>query len=148
MAYEKYEWKSGQVITAEKLNHMEDGINENASGGSGSGVICIKGIVTSIHEGGEYEGDEPVMYAKLDSETTEGSRYKEIETLRKDGAVVLIVIRTYVKDGELDPTGTGTLGNVVVFYPATSLNEWKTLSGDAELAGGPSIWAITMQAID
>lgn len=30
MAYEKQTWETGQVITAEKLNHMEDGI-EGAS---------------------------------------------------------------------------------------------------------------------
>lgn len=28
MAYEKQTWSTGDVITAEKLNHMEDGINE------------------------------------------------------------------------------------------------------------------------
>lgn len=28
MAYEKYTWVDGEVITAQKLNHMEDGIGE------------------------------------------------------------------------------------------------------------------------
>lgn len=28
MAYEKQQWVSGDIITAEKLNHMEDGIDE------------------------------------------------------------------------------------------------------------------------
>lgn len=27
MAYEKHEWQTGEVITADKLNHMEDGIS-------------------------------------------------------------------------------------------------------------------------
>lgn len=31
MAYEKQTWQTGDVITADKLNHIEDGI---ASGGS------------------------------------------------------------------------------------------------------------------
>ena len=31
MAYEKQTWQNGDTITAEKLNHMEDGI-ENSSG--------------------------------------------------------------------------------------------------------------------
>lgn len=26
MAYEKQEWKCGDVVTADRLNHMEDGI--------------------------------------------------------------------------------------------------------------------------
>lgn len=35
MAYVKNTWTSGDIITAEKLNHMEDGI------GSGGGVLVI-----------------------------------------------------------------------------------------------------------
>ena len=38
MAYEKQTWNTGDVITEEKLNHMEDGI---ASGGSGGGVLIV-----------------------------------------------------------------------------------------------------------
>ena len=37
MAYEKQTWVTGEVITAEKLNHMEDGIS--GSGGSNA-LIC------------------------------------------------------------------------------------------------------------
>lgn len=33
MAYEKQEWKCGDSITAEKLNHMEDGIANAGRGG-------------------------------------------------------------------------------------------------------------------
>ena len=40
MAYEKQTWTNGDIITAEKLNHMEDGI-ENASD-SGGGNYEIK----------------------------------------------------------------------------------------------------------
>ena len=36
MAYEKQTWVTGEVITKEKLNHMEDGI---ANGGGGSGIF-------------------------------------------------------------------------------------------------------------
>lgn len=34
MAYEKQTWVTGEVITKEKLNHMEDGIANGGSGGS------------------------------------------------------------------------------------------------------------------
>lgn len=33
MSYEKQTWKNGDIITAEKLNHMEDGISESSIGG-------------------------------------------------------------------------------------------------------------------
>lgn len=37
MAYEKQTWAAGQTITAEKMNHMEDGIlnNQGAKGDTG-----------------------------------------------------------------------------------------------------------------
>ena len=35
MAYTKYTWTDGEVINAQKLNHMEDGIEDAGSGGSG-----------------------------------------------------------------------------------------------------------------
>ena len=38
MSYEKTTWETNDVITAEKLNHMEDGI---AEGGGGSGVLAV-----------------------------------------------------------------------------------------------------------
>lgn len=33
MAYDKYTWQTGEVITQEKLNHMEDGIADMGGGG-------------------------------------------------------------------------------------------------------------------
>lgn len=33
MSYEKQTWVTGEVITAEKLNHIEDGIESNCSSG-------------------------------------------------------------------------------------------------------------------
>lgn len=43
MAYEKQTWTTGDVITQEKLNHMEDGI-AGASGGGGVFVINVSDI--------------------------------------------------------------------------------------------------------
>lgn len=42
MSYDKNTWQTGDVITAEKLNHMEDGI---ADGGGGGGVLVVGVIV-------------------------------------------------------------------------------------------------------
>lgn len=33
MAYTKQNWNNGDVITADKMNHIEDGIVEGGSGG-------------------------------------------------------------------------------------------------------------------
>ena len=48
MAYEKQTWECGDVITAEKMNHMEEGISE-------SGEIMIVNIV---RENNEYHIDK------------------------------------------------------------------------------------------
>ena len=42
MAYTKQTWQTGEVITANKLNHMEDGI---ASSGGGGGVLVVNAVV-------------------------------------------------------------------------------------------------------
>lgn len=41
MAYTKNTWATGDVVTAAKLNHMEDGIAGAGSGGSGGGTLLI-----------------------------------------------------------------------------------------------------------
>lgn len=48
MAYEKQTWQCGDVVTADKLNHIEDGIAN--SGGGGTPLI-----VTFTEEGEECE---------------------------------------------------------------------------------------------
>lgn len=40
MAYEKQTWNCGDTITADKLNHIEDGIAD-ASGGGGSDIFTV-----------------------------------------------------------------------------------------------------------
>ena len=60
MSYTKYTWQNDETITAEKLNHMEDGIAGaySSSGGEGSGYdIIIKCNYISTTESnipGEY----------------------------------------------------------------------------------------------
>lgn len=41
MAYTKQTWTSGETVTAAKLNHMEDGIANGESGGSGVLVVHV-----------------------------------------------------------------------------------------------------------
>lgn len=58
MAYEKQTWTTGEVITQEKLNHMEDGI-ANAGGGGGDGLKnLVDGSATgSVRGVGTIEED-------------------------------------------------------------------------------------------
>lgn len=48
MAYEKQTWECGETITAEKLNHIEDGIASASSGGGGTLVVKFDRIEGSF----------------------------------------------------------------------------------------------------
>lgn len=41
MSYDKQNWQTGDVITANKLNHIEDGI---AGAGGGGGVLVVSAV--------------------------------------------------------------------------------------------------------
>lgn len=47
MAYEKHEWECGETITADKMNNLENGIEEALQGGSASGIMIL-------HDNGDY----------------------------------------------------------------------------------------------
>lgn len=66
MAYVKNTWRDGDIITAEKLNHLEDGVEEGgtgsqgpagpkgdkgdpgAAGPAGAGLTGIAAVLTSV----------------------------------------------------------------------------------------------------
>lgn len=63
MAYEKQNWKCGDIVSAEKLNHMEDGIAECCSGGdvgyecTSEWVTLTDESVTTVADEDSYEGN-------------------------------------------------------------------------------------------
>lgn len=75
MAYEKQQWASGDIITAEKLNHMEDGIDEagfNESNlpiaeslGSGDKLRIVTADGASKQIGADSVGVEVIKLATL-----------------------------------------------------------------------------------
>lgn len=80
MSYEKQTWQTGDVITAEKLNHMEDGIASGGGGGSsdfstaevtviansGSGGVALTGGINGYSEGFAFiRNGDPKMLASF-----------------------------------------------------------------------------------
>lgn len=55
MAYTKQNWECGDLITADKMNHIEDGI-EGASSGGGSLIVTVTDRTATAEEcpGGGY----------------------------------------------------------------------------------------------
>ena len=56
MAYQPYTWKNKELITAEKLNRMEQGIAEGGGDGSGAGVVPTIGANGNWYIGTEDTG--------------------------------------------------------------------------------------------
>lgn len=100
-------------------------------------TICIKGIVTSMIE------EPPIFNVKMEGEESSGARFNEIVRLRNNGVLIVFGIAIYIKDGQIDPTGTGTLMSMNFYYPyGTDAGKWRTLAEDSELQGSSVLWAI------
>ena len=48
MAYVKQNWETGELITSQKLNHMEDGIAEGGGGGGGNYIVHASGDYSTV----------------------------------------------------------------------------------------------------
>lgn len=57
MSYEKTEWKTGDIVTAEKLNNIENGINDLSNGFDGIIKVTIEDVeaVATPVEGEDYK---------------------------------------------------------------------------------------------
>lgn len=76
MAYEKQTWEDGNIITAEKLNHMEDGIeNSSASSESPIEVIFVEGSDGTVTQETSYKGSE--IYNQMETKKIVGILKRE-----------------------------------------------------------------------
>ena len=116
MSYIPTEWKTGDIVTAEKLNKLEEGV---ASGGGGGGGALI------LHT---IEDDEYVYLDKTAAEIIAAMPlvYVEIEAPLEGGAIGNAFLGMYVNDvpGYSEKDGVYFF-NVLYdsIYSADSLNE-------------------------
>lgn len=75
MAYTPTTWATGDVITADKLNNMENGILNAGSGGGGGGVVTY---TFTIKEGEVVQGRQ--MYDVVETDATPQSVLESIES--------------------------------------------------------------------
>ena len=91
MSYTKQNWKTGDIISAEKLNHIEGGIEEAAQGGGGTGELsddikqallsCFNNVAWTTLYGQDYYDDlynalypyAPVTLESITAVFTQGS---------------------------------------------------------------------------
>ena len=61
MSYEKHTWETGELITADKLNHMEEGIE--GGGGSGDSAIIVHAVYNETTETWLLDKTNEELYA-------------------------------------------------------------------------------------
>lgn len=75
MAYEKQNWVCGDTLTAEKLNHMEDGIEDASQSGGDKLIIRVSNVTT--------EGE--------DVKTTFDKTWQEVHDALANGNTAIII---------------------------------------------------------
>lgn len=92
MAYEKTNWSSGDIITAEKLNHIEGGVESANSGscalivtGTDSGSVeVLDKTWKEIHDA--YVAGQSVLYHYLNESTLSDSYYNVVAVEKNSDA--------------------------------------------------------------
>ena len=120
MSYEKTEWKTGDVVTAQKLNKIETGIFEGGSGGDGS--VEIINIDTTI------------------SPKTCDKTYAEILSLIENNKTIIARVKIKVYDTSDDYYYTETY-DIPFVHKESSSNKLifiKTISFNSQSSGSMS----------
>lgn len=110
MAYVRQAWKTGDIITAEKLNNIEDGIvtNKNfiikSTISQDDGTIVLDKTFEEIVVAAKNDGLIPIIMLKI---TNAGSQLANINEIRVDEqshyyAIVTNVDMTYVAESRND----------------------------------------------
>lgn len=116
MAYTKTTWQTGDVITAEKLNHMEDGL------AIAGGTLVIGGFTYDTEN--EIIGTADKTWQEIDNALTAGARCV-IVVSTNGGHYLMNITGAYVDDGDYCINGNNGYNNFVAIatsadgYPAT-----------------------------
>lgn len=118
MAYEPKTWVCGEYITADALNHMEEGIADCCGGGTEPLILTLGGTT-------QEEADDALMNGMKLSET-----WETINTAFRAGRRIIAVMNPYIEQ-ILANTVTITVlsvigGNGVIASKPTVLCSWGT----------------------
>lgn len=102
MAYVKNTWAKGDIITASKLNHMEDGIS---AGGSGIKVYNIDIHITENTVEGGYDNFSGTIETNLSNVTSKQTLWAAVKSaiLAQDPCIFKVTAFYEVADGRHDP---------------------------------------------
>lgn len=135
MSYEKQTWANGDVITADKLNHMEDGI---AGGSSDDNLFVVtiseegtvassdktwREITTAFNEGKKciYVWDQEGSYSE------EGVEYTTIT--RRSGSIINTNYHETSVEGQL----TEGAYSIYLIYDEYNISKWDASDPDSPI---------------
>ena len=116
MSYEKQTWVNGEVITADKLNHMENGIGEG-----GGGIEIISGEMAI--DGGEYG---------FICTTT----YEEVLAMFESGVIPFLEVHTN------DANSSKEIAILFRYVPDQSVFVWNVNGFNKSVGVAPSGWMV------
>ena len=112
MSYEKQTWECGDIITAEKMNHIEDGIEEASQGGGNVPTPLI--VNASTEDNFEWVCDKT---------------YGEIDDAVRSGVAVVVIYERITEGWEVYTAGT-----VLGTQDALNNSAWR---GNVSVGGDP-----------
>jgi hypothetical protein len=117
MSYTKHTWVDGELVTAAKMNNIENGIEEASSGGGSGGGVLV------VHQ--DTDG-------KLDK-TWQEIHDSDFAVLKRASGTVLVTTGAYEEDGEYG-VGFFTYGADPTVYIATSASGYPTIEEDENVS--------------
>lgn len=127
MAYEKQEWKCGDTITADKMNHIEDGI-ESAGGGNDAPFYVLDVETDGESRDAALTGDAP-----FDDSQHNITTWDEIVSILESGKYEMIAYSgssgeaTVQKIGTIDAK-TQTIQFITFHYTNNALSRIDSVS--------------------
>jgi len=109
MAYTPTNWKDGDIISAEKMNKLEQGVAE----GGGGGVLLVNVTEGSDGGGGSVVNSaSPMLTAPIPSSSTftADKTYAEVDAAVKAGKMVYLVYEgVYIPLNEVNEKSDGPM---------------------------------------
>ena len=116
MSYTKQTWANGDTITAEKLNHMEDGIAASGGGGGGGAALIVNASVSL---------DAETMSFVVD---TIDKTYADVTNAYSSGGIVIANVTLLGRVQQIPLTTIDEPNNLVRFYLAAPNIDGATLT--------------------
>ena len=133
MSYDKQNWVTGEVITADKLNHIEEGI-ENAGGGAGALFVTL-----TEGENNSYTADKTI--AEIAEALNNGTMcYAKVPVSGTQRFIIAPIVTTPDTAGVLFASLTGSSEDSSLFTVESTLILGRSM-------GSVDMWMVVQETV-